>query len=71
MLQRSLAGQSPGRRQATRVLEEMKGSDLEYVEYEQLMPFMQAGQESFLRNMRRLRNHRRWYWYRTHGSCIR
>ena len=31
----------------------------------------QAGQESFLRNMRRLRNHRRWYWYRTHGSCIR
>ena len=41
------------------VLEEMKGSDLEYVEYEQLMPFMQAGQESFLRNMRGLRIHQK------------
>ena len=39
------------------VLDEMKGSDLEYIEYEQLMPFRQSGQEGFL--------------YHMHGLCIR
>ena len=31
----------------TRVLEEMKGKDLEYVEYEQLMPFIKPDKKAF------------------------
>ena len=53
------------------VLEEMKGKDLEYVEYEQLMPFIKPDKKGFLRYMRRLRDHRRWYRYRPHGSGLR
>ena len=41
------------------VLEEMKGKDLEYVEYEQLMPFIEPDKKAFLRYMRRLCNHQK------------
>ena len=60
---------------AYEILEKYKGTDLERKEYEPL--FACAGeaaakqhQKSSLRNLRQLRYHERWYWYRSYRTCI-
>lgn len=61
---------------AYEILEEMKGSALEYREYEPLYACAgeaaaKQGKQSSLCNLRRLCNHERRYRYRSHGSGIR
>ena len=52
------------------VLDTMKGAALEYIEYEQLMPFVKAD-KNFLCHLHGLRVHRRRYGNRSYGSCFR
>ena len=47
MLRKVLADKVLAEKASYEVLEEMKGKDLEYVEYEQLMPFIKPDKKAF------------------------
>ena len=53
------------------IISEMKGSELEYIEYEQLMPFVKADKKAFYVTCMDYVSVERRYGYRTHGAGLR